>query len=593
MGNILGAIAGGAAIAITIKAIDDFSSTFKRATTGTGKLGAAFSAMAKIGVAATVALAAGLAKVAISSISAASDFEETASKFAVVFSSVTTEAEKMAKNLADNFGLSSKASKQLLGDTGDLLTGFGFTQESALDLSNEVNKLAVDLASFTNFSGGAEGASAALTKALLGERESVKSLGIAILEEDVKAKIISMQATGELTNETERQMKAIATLAIAMEQSKNAIGDFARTEDSLANQTRILKANFEDLQVELGTALIPVAKELVGVLIDEVLPAIQPLIPVLGDFLAKAIKFLIPLIKNSAEQFMILADFIFNDLMPVIEPLIPILMDIGRTLFDTAMKVLQALMPAFKALLPPIIRIIEALLPFIDLLAEVIVIAAELIGQFAENLGPVIEMVADRFETIAPIMFKIIGAIVSFISVIAGLIGKIFEIAGAVFDFMKPAFDWMNDKFQLIIGPIKTLIEWYDKLIGKIKSFLGMDDKSDKKSSKSSSKSSSRSSSSNSSRSSSSRSSISSGSSSSSSSDRDSKRAPVIHLNDFIVTKKGQIIKPSSQDTIMGTKNPGQIGGGMTLIIQGDVNGVDPDAIASSLAKKLKQSIRI
>jgi hypothetical protein len=201
-------------------------------------------------------ISAGLIKVA-------SDAEETASKFSVVFQEVGDEAEKVAKDLRDNFGLSSNAAKQLLSDTGDLLTGFGFTGAAALDLSKQVNELAVDLASFTNYSGGAEGASSALTKALLGERESVKSLGISILETDVQAKVLEMTQKG-ITFETERQARAYATLFIAQEQSKNAIGDFARTSDSFSNQMRILKARISDTAVELGNALLPAATELIN-----------------------------------------------------------------------------------------------------------------------------------------------------------------------------------------------------------------------------------------------------------------------------------------------------------------------------------------
>jgi hypothetical protein len=187
------------------------------------------------------------------------DAEETASKFATVFKDVSKESQKAAKNLSDNFGLSTTKSKELLSATGDLLTGFGFTGESALDLSTKVNELAVDLASFTNFSGGAEGASAALTKALLGERESVKSLGISILETDVQAKVFQLTQEG-IFFETERQAKAYATLLIAQEQSKNAIGDYARTQDSAANQIRQLKSDIEDLAVEFGKELIPIVK---------------------------------------------------------------------------------------------------------------------------------------------------------------------------------------------------------------------------------------------------------------------------------------------------------------------------------------------
>jgi hypothetical protein len=198
------------------------------------------------------------------SVKAASDFEETESKFQTIFKNIRTEADKTAKSLSESYGLSNKESLELLGNTGDLLTGFGFTQKAALDLSRDVNQLAVDLASFTNFSGGAKGASQALTKALLGERESVKSLGISILEADVKAKVLENTQKG-LTFESNRQAKAFATLQIAQEQSKNAIGDYARTSGSFANQTRLLQARISDLAVEFGKILLPYAQKLLSI----------------------------------------------------------------------------------------------------------------------------------------------------------------------------------------------------------------------------------------------------------------------------------------------------------------------------------------
>jgi hypothetical protein len=202
----------------------------------------------------------------------ASEAQETLSKFNTVFKDIRREANAVAKNLSRNFGLSALESRRLLSSTGDLLVGFGFTQKSALDLSEQVNKLAVDLASFTNFSGGAAGASDALTKALLGERESVKSLGISILETDVKAKVLDNTTKG-LTFETERQAKAYATLQIAQEQSKNAIGDFERTSTSFANQMRILRANLEDFAVKVGAGLLKVFSPFVSILNAILTPA--------------------------------------------------------------------------------------------------------------------------------------------------------------------------------------------------------------------------------------------------------------------------------------------------------------------------------
>lgn len=205
-----------------------------------------------------------LAALGAASIKAASDAEETFSKFDTVFRDIQGSAESAFRTLRNEYGLSSIASKQMLGDTGDLLTGFGFSQQGALDLSLEVNKLAVDLASFTNYSGGAKGASEALTKALLGERDSLKALGISILEEDVKKQMAINSAKG-LTFESERQAKAQATLQLAIQQSGNAIGDYARTSDSFANQSRLLQARLSDISVELGTVFLPLATKLVNV----------------------------------------------------------------------------------------------------------------------------------------------------------------------------------------------------------------------------------------------------------------------------------------------------------------------------------------
>ncbi len=196
----------------------------------------------------------------VTAVKLASDFEETQSKFNTVFKDIRSDADLTAKNLSDNFGLSSKASLQLLSDTGDLLTGFGFTQEEALKLSKEVNELAVDLASFNNLTGGAEQASQALTKALLGERESIKQLGIVINEADLKS---FAEEQGLIFKELTRVEKATLTYQLAIKQSQNALGDHARTSKTLANQLRQLKGELQDVGAELGVELLPVARQLV------------------------------------------------------------------------------------------------------------------------------------------------------------------------------------------------------------------------------------------------------------------------------------------------------------------------------------------
>jgi len=112
-----------------------------------------------------------LAGLTIALKNAARDGEETRQKFDVVFEGMKTGANSVADAFSKSFKLAGATTRELLGNTGDLLVGFGFTEKAALDMAVQVNSLAQDLASFTNFSGGAKGASDALTKAILGETE--------------------------------------------------------------------------------------------------------------------------------------------------------------------------------------------------------------------------------------------------------------------------------------------------------------------------------------------------------------------------------------------------------------------------------------
>ena len=187
---------------------------------------------------------------------AAINAQETFSKFDAVFSQMGSAAESAAMQFKDSFDLAEVTAKKMIADTGNILTGFGATQSQALDLSVAVNSLASDLASFTNYTGGAEGASQALTRAMLGERESLKLLGIVIREEDINIKLAA-KGQKDLTGNALNLAKAQATLEIATEQGKNAIGDYARTHDSAANTLKRAKEATTELQVQIGTALSP------------------------------------------------------------------------------------------------------------------------------------------------------------------------------------------------------------------------------------------------------------------------------------------------------------------------------------------------
>jgi hypothetical protein len=198
------------------------------------------------------------------SIKNAISFTETQNKFNTIFGKsqkAINEANKAYENLTDNYGLSNKAAKELLSSTGDLLTGLGFSAEQALDFSESIQELSVDLASFQNLEGGAERASQALTKALLGETESAKSLGI-VIRQNTKEFRDNVKQLMESQGLTEIQAKAQLILQQAYDQSKNAVGDYARTSMSLANMQRLIGTETENLSTSIGSLFLPIMKDL-------------------------------------------------------------------------------------------------------------------------------------------------------------------------------------------------------------------------------------------------------------------------------------------------------------------------------------------
>lgn len=226
------------------------------------------------GLAAAYFSARQIAGFAMSSIAAFRDMEEATSKFNVTFKNVSGSAEKAANELTQVYGLSTQSAKTMLAGTGDLLIGFGFSSKAALDLSEKTAKLGVDLASFNNYAGGAKGAAEALTKGMLGETESLKSLGIVIRQDsdEYRNMVAKMKQTKGVT---EQQAQAMAVLELATRQSGNAIGDYLRPGETLAQQQAMFAENFTELKAAAGEFLnevlnIPAAMKQVNAIIKNV-----------------------------------------------------------------------------------------------------------------------------------------------------------------------------------------------------------------------------------------------------------------------------------------------------------------------------------
>lgn len=231
-------------------------------------------------------------------VQAGSDAEETANKFNVVFATVSERANQAADNLRLNYGLSREGAQAALSSVGDLLSGLGVASDKALELAQQTVQLGTDLASFTNYAGGAEGATQALTSALLGETEAAKSLGVVLTDDQMEKYASSVGKSWKNLNLAE---KAQLRLNAAIAQSPNAVGDFARSMNSYANQVRIADAISRDFSTTVGEGLLQ-AHTSALIAINGNRGAIEQLSTVISGFLASESDDLISFMDDVSES---------------------------------------------------------------------------------------------------------------------------------------------------------------------------------------------------------------------------------------------------------------------------------------------------
>lgn len=222
-------------------------------------------------------------------IGAASDLAESQSKVDVVFGASQSVIDEWASSSATAVGLAKQQALEAAGTFGNLFTALGLTQNAAAKLAPDVVQLGADLASFNNL--GVPETLEKLRSGLVGEIEPLRSLGISFGALDVERKAMELgleSANGTITEGAKVQ----ARWALITEQSRAAAGDFARTSDGLANQQRILSAEFGNLQAEIGARLLPTflkgvkgIRELIG-MFEQLPEPVQDVILVAGALTA-------------------------------------------------------------------------------------------------------------------------------------------------------------------------------------------------------------------------------------------------------------------------------------------------------------------
>ena len=185
----------------------------------------------------------------------ASDLQEVENVVDVAFGDMKYMVEEFADTSIEKFGMSQLAAKKTASTYMAMSKGLGITGERAAEMALAVTGLTGDMASFYNVS--QEVADTALKSIWTGETESLKQFGVVMTQTNLQQFAYEKGIQKNITAMTQAEQVQLRYLYVT-EQLSMAQGDFARTSNSWANQTRILSENWKELLSILGSGLIEV-----------------------------------------------------------------------------------------------------------------------------------------------------------------------------------------------------------------------------------------------------------------------------------------------------------------------------------------------
>ncbi len=211
-----------------------------------------------------------------------SDLAEVQNVVDVTFPALSKQIDIFAQNAAESFGLSETMAKKFAGTFGAMSKAFGFTEKAALDMSATLTGLAGDVASFYNIS--QDETYTKLKSVFTGETETLKDLGVVMTQNALDAYALA-NGYGKVTAKMSEQEKVALRYQFVLDKLALAQGDFARTSDGWANQTRILKLQFDSLKASIGQGLINVLSPVVK-WINTILAGLNKLAKAFASFTA-------------------------------------------------------------------------------------------------------------------------------------------------------------------------------------------------------------------------------------------------------------------------------------------------------------------
>jgi hypothetical protein len=273
-------MAGKSAV-VRVAIVSDNSKLNKGLKDSQSKLASFGKSVAKAGVAAGAAAAVGLALFAKSAVDAASDAQQSIGATETVFGKFSKSVIKTSNQAAEQFGLSANEYRESANIVGSLLKNQGVAMGDLAGQTKTLMGTASDLAA--TFGGPTSEAVDALAAAFKGEFDTLERYGISLKQSTVNTeamRVANVKSTSEFNKLSTAQQTAAkrqATTNLIMKQSKSTVGAFARESDTLAHKQQVLSAQFDNVKVAIGNALLPAITDLTQYASDHLIPKLEDL----------------------------------------------------------------------------------------------------------------------------------------------------------------------------------------------------------------------------------------------------------------------------------------------------------------------------
>ena len=200
----------------------------------------------------------------------ASEAEQSYGAVESIFGAHADAITAKSKEAAEAVGLSGREYRELSSLTGAMLKNMGMPMDEVTGKTQELVAVASDLSA--TFGGSTKDAIEAVNALLRGEADPIERYGVSIKKADVNARLAA-KGLSDLEGEALKQAEAQELLAMLMEQTADAQGQFARETDTAAHKQQVATAKMNDAREVIGTALLPVMADLMdmGARIAEVI----------------------------------------------------------------------------------------------------------------------------------------------------------------------------------------------------------------------------------------------------------------------------------------------------------------------------------